>query len=237
MIIVIDIGHGGYDNGAVNNSIKEKDLNLIYGQLIAAILGDYAEVKLTRDSDIYFGLNSRGAWINAQNPDLIISCHFNACDTKAHGTEIIHSIHADQSILRLCDKIAKGITDIGFDLRRVFSRSSNIMPSKDYYAIIRNTKAPCIIIEPCFMDNDHDKVIMSGVGFMGQLALNISNAIIDHYKLQKVNQLNITDAAALLQRHKIINSPDYWAKGLVYNPDYVRQLIVNMAEYLKDKEV
>ena len=52
--IILDAGHGGYDNGAVYNGRKEKDDNLSLTLAVGEILSDSGvEVGYTRVDDVY----------------------------------------------------------------------------------------------------------------------------------------------------------------------------------------
>ncbi len=60
MRICIDPGHGGYDPGAIGNSLKEKDLNLNLSKMVAGRLMFYGvDVIMTRTTDADLGLYER----------------------------------------------------------------------------------------------------------------------------------------------------------------------------------
>lgn len=79
--IVIDAGHGGKDVGAVDNQVKEKDINLAValelGSLIKKKLDD-VKVVYTRDKDTYLTLQQRAEKANKANGDLFVSIHTNS---------------------------------------------------------------------------------------------------------------------------------------------------------------
>ena len=79
--IVIDAGHGGKDVGAVDNQVKEKDINLTValelGSLIKKKLDD-VKVVYTRDKDTYLTLQQRAEKANKANGDLFVSIHTNS---------------------------------------------------------------------------------------------------------------------------------------------------------------
>ena len=52
--IIIDAGHGGYDNGAQFMGRKEKDDNLAMALAVGSILSEYGfNVLYTRTTDVY----------------------------------------------------------------------------------------------------------------------------------------------------------------------------------------
>lgn len=82
-IVVIDAGHGGKDTGAIDNGVKEKDINLG----VAMKLGDMIKKKLknvkvvyTRDNDTYLTLQERADKANKSKGNLFISIHTNSVD-------------------------------------------------------------------------------------------------------------------------------------------------------------
>ena len=108
-----------------------------------------------RDGIRYYQLPSR---INKTNPDFIVSFHANAFNRKASGSEVLYynsskvgmklaSIFKERIIKTLCleDRGVKAIYD---DDRGAL--------------VLRDTKAPCVLIEPFFIDNDDNmRVVLS----------------------------------------------------------------------------
>lgn len=82
-VVVIDAGHGGNDSGAIENGVKEKDVNLAValklGNLIKKKLKD-TEVVFTRNSDNFVSLQGRADIANKAKGDLFISIHCNSVD-------------------------------------------------------------------------------------------------------------------------------------------------------------
>ena len=84
-VVVLDAGHGGKDHGAIDNGVKEKDINLA----VALRLGELIKKKLkntkvvyTRDDDTFVSLQGRADIANKAKGDLFISIHTNSVDAK-----------------------------------------------------------------------------------------------------------------------------------------------------------
>lgn len=84
-VVVIDAGHGGKDTGAVDNNVREKDINLA----VAKRLGELIEKKMkgtqvvyTRSDDSFVSLQGRADIANKAKGDLFISIHTNSVDLK-----------------------------------------------------------------------------------------------------------------------------------------------------------
>ncbi|MCB0834843.1 MAG: N-acetylmuramoyl-L-alanine amidase [Bacteroidetes bacterium] len=89
--IVLDAGHGGWDNGASGkNGTREKNVTLAIvlklGKLIEKQLG--LKVEYTRSTDTYITLDGRTKYANARNAKLFVSVHCNSnVKRTAHGFE------------------------------------------------------------------------------------------------------------------------------------------------------
>lgn len=91
-VVVIDAGHGGKDHGAIDNNVREKDINLN----VALKLGEYIKkhgknikVVYTRDKDEYLTLQQRADKANKAQGDLFISIHTNSLDkNNANRTKV-----------------------------------------------------------------------------------------------------------------------------------------------------
>lgn len=74
--IVIDPGHGGYDEGAQGQAgSKEKDLTLKFAQILAKELKPEYAVVMTRNGDYQVGLTRRASVANHHRSDMYISIH------------------------------------------------------------------------------------------------------------------------------------------------------------------
>ncbi len=75
-IIVLDPGHGGYDNGAKGpDGALEKTATMAFARVLAEELNKTYEVVLTRTDDYFVDLLTRTATANHLNADLFISIH------------------------------------------------------------------------------------------------------------------------------------------------------------------
>jgi N-acetylmuramoyl-L-alanine amidase len=90
-IVVIDAGHGGKDPGALGGDRQEKDLTLAAALALRDRLertGRY-RVVLTRDRDVYVGLDARVQIARKANADLFISLHADSGpDESVRGASV-----------------------------------------------------------------------------------------------------------------------------------------------------
>lgn len=96
-VIVIDAGHGGRDPGAIAvNGGYEKDITLKAALDLRDLLeadGRYV-VKLTRDKDVYLGLEDRVTKAREWNAELFISLHADAAGSKTVSGASVYTISA-----------------------------------------------------------------------------------------------------------------------------------------------
>lgn len=82
-VIVIDAGHGGSDTGAIENGVREKDINLQVALKLGALINKKlkdTQVIYTRDDDSFLSLQKRADIANKAKADLFVSIHCNSVD-------------------------------------------------------------------------------------------------------------------------------------------------------------
>ena len=148
--VFIGVGHGGSDPGA-DVIITEKEYTLKTAFALAEILSEYGvDYKLSRTQDIDTDMNSKTAMCNNYDPDLVVDIHFNA--GGGQGFEVYHSIVGGTSKTlanNINEEVKKIISSRGIKTKL----DSN---NRDYFAIIRETKAAAVLLEGGFVDNKKD---------------------------------------------------------------------------------
>jgi len=94
--IMLDPGHGGWDNGAVRKGVKESDLVLKVAQDLQKKLASDPRIQasLTRSSDQSLTLQERLDKAQAEGAELFVSLHANAAaDPRARGVEVFFQNH------------------------------------------------------------------------------------------------------------------------------------------------
>lgn len=153
MSVCIDVGHGGSDSGAVKGNHVEKKYNLDTALSCRDELQKYGvKVVITRTGDKYLSLSERCSIANKNKCNLFISIHHNS--GGGDRGEVIYSIKEGKG-KTLAHNIAKEMKDMGQTTVQEYSRKSE-KTGKDYYAVIRGTNMPAVIVEVCFLDNSKD---------------------------------------------------------------------------------
>src|SRR6266536_4951802 len=77
-VVVLDLGHGGQDSGAMCDGVLEKDLTLDVARRIDRLLeAEGIATLMTRLGDTYVSLADRAAFANRVSDCIFVSIHFN----------------------------------------------------------------------------------------------------------------------------------------------------------------
>lgn len=178
-IIVLDIGHGGSDCGAVGNGLTEKEINYNQGMALYRLLEADPNIKvyMTRESDVYPTLQFRSALANEIDADLFVSIHNNSASATVTGTETLYfpstadprgkeiAQLVQTSIVNNCNMVNRGIK----------ARS-------DLY-VLRTTNMPAILIETGFISNANEAALINSSSFISTWAQSVYSAIVEGFKI------------------------------------------------------
>ena len=148
--VFIGAGHGGTDSGAVARDKQlEKNLNLSIAKACGAYLAAHGvQVKYSRTKDEHDPVAQEVAACNSFAPDLAVDIHNNA--GGGDGAEVFHALRGGTSA-SLAINILAEIRKVGQQSRGAKTRA--LSGGRDYYAFIRDTKAPAVIVECAFVDS------------------------------------------------------------------------------------
>ncbi len=154
--VFIGVGHGGSDSGAVGkNGLLEKALNLSIAQACAqALRRSGVTVQLSRATDEDDPVAQEVAECNSFAPDLAVDVHNNA--GGGDGSETYYS-RAGGTGKQLAVNILDQLAGLGQRSRGAKTRLTS--SGADYYAFIRETKAPAVIVECAFVDTSDIELI------------------------------------------------------------------------------
>jgi len=147
------IGHKKNSPGAVNRrtNLSEFDFNNDLANRIETKVRKASIVKVFREKTY----RELPQVINTLDPDFVVSLHCNAFNGTATGTEVLY-YHKSKMGEEMAHILSKhfinylGLPDRGIKSRTVEDRGGHLL---------RYTHAPCVIVEPFFIDNDKDLAI------------------------------------------------------------------------------
>lgn len=187
--VCLDMGHGGYDPGAVGpGGTKEKDVTLPIGLKVGAYL-QTAGVTM-----IYTRTGDHVPWPSNLNKDLAARCKI----ANDSGADVFVSIHANSSI----NVTAKGneiYTTPGQGsadalANSIHARVKAAFPGLTYredirdgdpdkeanFYVLRNTKMPAVLSELGFISNPAEEKMLASQEFQDKAALAIAQGIGDY---------------------------------------------------------
>jgi N-acetylmuramoyl-L-alanine amidase len=172
MKIALVIGHTKNSPGACNNNYQtcEFPFNEKLVKDLADRVANKHDIEIVY-RDTYSGLPDK---INALYPKFIVSFHCNAFNKRATGTETLyyHSSTKGKAIAEIFQKNL--VSTLGLSDRGIKPKSAE---DRGGY-VLRYTKAPCVLLEPFFIDNDSDylNVMMKYENFLWALEKSLDES-------------------------------------------------------------
>lgn len=217
--IVIDPGHGGSDPGAVGFGLQEKNITLDIAYELRRLLANYADVTMTRTSDIFLSLSERAAAANRVGADLFISIHVNA--GKGTGFESYTYTGASSSTAAVVKPIHEEVA--AFYKKKGFTDRGQ---KKANFAVLRQTVMPAVLFENLFIDTQKDADKLKDPAFRKEIAGAIATGVIKSMKLEAATNQPATPDIP-------VETPPAWAQQAF---DQIKEAgLVTSDHYFNDK--
>ncbi|MGL4912265.1 MAG: N-acetylmuramoyl-L-alanine amidase family protein [Romboutsia sp.] len=181
--LVIDLGHGGQDPGAIGpNKTHEAAVVLSIGKELKELLKNYElEVKFTRLENKYLSLSERSKIGNDFKADYFLSIHINsASDKSVRGVEVWQYSNGNTKL----NKFSSGLCE---DVSKIFNvRNRGVKYSKEL-SVLRNTKMPAALIEVDFISNLAAEKDLKVSANIKSVSVAIKDNLIELFELKKVD--------------------------------------------------
>ena len=175
-IVVIDPGHGGTAPGAVHHGMRESDLNLDTARMVMEMLqaDGIVRVYMTRHTDVNVTNSARAEMAN-QVADIFVSIHYNAANSRAHGTETLyfvtehenpHGFNSRQLAQILQDNLIAELGSVDRGLR-----------NRPLLIVLNQTRIPAALVEVGFMDNPAEAALIADPAYRRRAAEAIVRGI------------------------------------------------------------
>lgn len=190
-VIVLDVGHGNPDGGAVStNGISEAEINLKIALKLQNLLEQSgATVILTRSDEngIYDAdktklknqkvsdIKNRVKIGNSSSADIFVSIHLNKIPQSQYsGWQTFFKSGSEQG-----EKLATSIQE---NLNKTIEKENNRVPMKlDNVYIVKNVEIPLTIVECGFLSNEEEERKLQEDDYQDKLAWGIYNGIINYF--------------------------------------------------------
>lgn len=190
LVIVIDPGHGGENQGTIENGYEEKGMTIITAQAMYEELSLYddVEVHLTRTDDRDLSLEERADFAASVDADFLFSIHYNASENhELFGAEVWVSVFPPFNGYgyQFGNELLKDLREEGLFIRGVKSRLSS--KGDNYYGIIRYSEAvgvPAVIIEHCHVDEARDEIFCDSTEELQKFGRMDATAVAKYFGLK-----------------------------------------------------
>jgi N-acetylmuramoyl-L-alanine amidase len=214
--VFLGVGHGGWETGAYANGIKEKDANLTTALACNEVLVRHGvDTLMSRTTDEEDTLRQEINECNAFDPDLAVDMHHNA--GKGDGVEVFHSVVGGTG-KELAKKIHDEIVALGQNSRGVKTRKED--NGSDWYGFIRETKAPAVIVEYAFLDNDKDVQFVDTEAEQKANGVATAKGILKQLGIAYVPETEEADKQIVLGEFKTLREADDYLGALLAKLDY-----------------
>ena len=182
--IVIDVGHGGSDNGVIGkeSGVTESEINLLVSFNLKSKLEERGvSVILTREGKSVLNGKSgtkkddfekRKSIINDAQPDVIVSIHQNKFpDASRRGAQVFFNAQSAEG-KSLATAVQSGLNEL--NLQNV-NRTYDALKG-DYY-ILNCSSYPSCIVECGFLSNPEDEKLLLDATYRDELCKKITKGI------------------------------------------------------------
>jgi N-acetylmuramoyl-L-alanine amidase len=225
VLVMLDPGHGGEDDGAnrADPPIKEKDLTLALALKIGECLTNAGlQVTFTRTNDTALALDKRSALARKSKADLFVSIHANfAANPDAAGAETYvltpsgFQGTAEGSRIRgwqIGNRNDYHNTLLGFSIHSQISalgQGPDRGLKRQSFSVLRETSCPAVLLEFGFLSNREEALRMLDRSWQDNRAAAVTAGILSYVK--KVDAL---DRAVADKRARDAESNERWRQHL-----------------------
>lgn len=176
IVILLDAGHGGRQDGALYDSIAEKNVNLaVTFKLKARLELMGARVHMTRTDDRDLSLEARVAKSKRLKPDIFVSVHANANrHTSIDGIETYYYGRRSSVLAAtLLKSISSGLNE-----------NANWMKHELLYVLHHNI-VPSTLVEIGYLSNSRTNKLLNTNGYQERVAESIALGVFNYFQLKK----------------------------------------------------
>ncbi len=167
--IVVDAGHGGYDNGASYQGRLEKEDNLRLALQVGEDLKKLGyDVYFTREDDIYQSPSEKAQIANTSGADFFVSLHRNSSAEPGQYMGVQTLVYDDSGIkAQMAGNVSDALSALGFS-----NLGISVRPN---LTVLRRTKMPAILVETGFINTESDNALFDAK--FDEIAAAIAQAI------------------------------------------------------------
>ncbi len=190
ILVAIDPGHGGEDEGCSRKDVLEKEINLQIAQAVEKRLSEQGyQVLLIREGDESLTLEERVNRANRHSADIYVSIHQNACEeqeSKVTGIEVWYNeAKGEDGSQRLARLVHNNL------IQYTGAKDRDCIADETLH-VIRETNMPACLVETGFLSNRQERELLVSQEYQNKLAEGIASGI-DLYFFPKTMYLTFDD--------------------------------------------
>lgn len=190
ILVALDPGHGGEDEGCSRQEILEKDVNLQIAKAVESrLLAMGYQVMFTRDDDTSLTLDQRVELANAAGADAYISIHQNACEEQSSDISGIETWYNEEKGEQGSKRLAQLVHN---DVILYTEARDRQVIADDTLRVIRETNMPACLVETGFLSNGKEREKLCSEEYQERIAEGIVSGI-DLYFFPKTMYLTFDD--------------------------------------------
>lgn len=167
--IMLDAGHGGWDNGAMYNGRLEKDDNLALTLAVGRILAEYGfDVRYTRTEDYYERPYQKAMDGNRAGADIFLSIHRNSSPIPNQYNGVESLVYSNQGLPALLAR------NINSQMERIGFRNIGIS-ERPNLIVLNSTSMPAVLVEAGFINSERDNELFDS--FFNETAYAIADGV------------------------------------------------------------
>lgn len=181
VLVAIDPGHGGVDNGSNVGKVYEQEINLEIALRLADKLEDMGidTLLLREDNDTGLSLEERVKKAENAGADIYVSIHqnfYDGKDTSVSGMETWYCGELADS-RRLAELIHNEVAE------RTGANDRGLIESDDLY-VVREASMPSCLIETGFLSNQKEREALLTEKYQEKIAEGIAEGIREYFQAE-----------------------------------------------------
>lgn len=226
VVVVIDPGHGGKNEGAIWNGWVEKEITMVTAKAMKEHLEKFEGVKVYlthEDVEDNLDLDERARIAKGYNADYFLCLHYNMSGKHTHyGSELWIPRRGDNNRkgYQMGTLIMEQFKAIGLSDRGIKTRKNR--RKQDYYGILRASQeldVPCILVEHAHLDHEKDAFFTNELSDFARFGRLDAEAVARYFGL-KSEELG-EDYSQENYRVEVSSKKTYGIPSETINGDYV----------------
>lgn len=202
ILVALDAGHGGEDEGSSRAGVLEKTVNMQIVQEVEAQLKTMGyQVLLIREGDEELSLEERVQTANEAGAHIYVSIHQNACEERSSavsGLEVWYNAEkAEEGSKRLAQLIHN-------DLVLYTQAKDRGIVEDESLVVIRETDMPACLVETGFLSNTAERNLLVKAEYQQRIAEGIVSGI-ELYFFPKTMYLTFDDGPSAENTNKVLD--------------------------------